>query len=1058
MLKPFVNSIDSFVTWLNVFDKKELSEYIDLEAMHDEKTLIMKDGSLVSLFEIDGYRYILTKEDLIKMVNSMTSKLKKYFKDETHMMQFVFTSDILNAKQEAQEDAKQYEEYSQSIGVNLKDIIQERNYLFASKTNNEKTYIALYSRMTSYKNINQFFENHIEFLNDFEEISNNLKLSIIGLDVYQMTKIIKRGLTTNIDKDFKPVFIGDKVSSEAKKHIKQTKDWDIMSVALNQQLSDYPVHVVNNKIVQVGEKIFGSVIMDVFPKNILTFAELQGNLKEKIPFRLSLTIAGGNQLNDIGKKSIYSILPFVEYNKLVQESLPKIREQLIDMYDVNVKVRLCASTWMYEKEEKELEKNMIVLGRALQQWGQSLVNEVNREPVAGIVSSNIATTYNSIAPTSMLSLSGALFMSPITRPATPYKTGNFNFISPDSKTIPYQYDATQEYKNIAIIGNHQSGKSLLLNQLNLAYLTTPQLGEMPKLKTIDISMSNVGLIDFIKRFSKPEISERINYYKVSKDAFFNVNIFDLPMGCKTPHQNKKDFLINYLDNLIYDENLMKPKDREKMNENFDLIKEIINVSREKQLKNWSVDNSIQFIYWIYFLYNFWKDGKVNQFIFDGSFEKEDLNDLIRIVKNEDVVKAIKKQFPLSTFIEELPLVISDLFNQYQKKLNMISELIDLLYKEKINNPNKYKKGMVSFDHDIAIQNETSWNSVVHYLYEKNKIKEAQIVSTYTYPTMIDLFNLINKEEVQQYIEKKYGYLFMLNHLSEMIRNIQKDAPNILGYTALNLDDNIVSSLDLSEHFKTGSILEEKKFSSIYLAYLQFIQKDLYSMKDLKDAGLPNQYDQYYQEKIENMLEEEKRFCFDDLHIAFRNTHVAQQVCKNMSLMSEFNAHFVYALNEPKYLNETLSKNLMHLFVTDHIARNQLFFFEKFFKLNEEVEKFYLVNKVYPYSNGRSGAILCKTYHNNRNYITMLSNHVGPIEKWYISPSVNDFMIKYNLANNIGMQKAIDLLSKYYPDGMDKVIEQRKEGLKHSGVYVKDNNEIYNILIKELTDKSKKLFG
>ncbi len=1058
MLKPLVNTIDSFVTWLNIFNKKELAEYIDIEAMHDDKTLIMKDGSLVSLFEIDGYRYILTKEDLIKMVNTMTSKLKKYFKDETHMMQFVFTSDILNAQEEAILSSEEYQKYNQEIGLNLDEIIEERNKILASKTNHEKTYIALYSRITSYHNINGFYENHIEFLNDFEEITNSLKLSVIPVDVYEMTKVIKRGLTTNIESDFKPLFIGDKISSEGKKHMKNTKDWDIMSVSLNQQLSDYPVNVVNNKIVQMGNKIFGSVIMDVFPKNILTFAELQGNLKEKIPFRLSLTISGGNNLNEIGKKSIYSLLPFVEYHKLVQESLPKIREQLVDMYDVNVKVRLCASSWMFEKEEKELEKNMIVLGRALQQWGQSLVNEVNREPVAGVISSNIATTYNSVAPTSMLSLSGALFMSPITRPATPYKTGNFNFISPDSKTIPYQYDMSQEYKNIAILGQHQSGKSLLLNQLNLAYLTTPTIGYMPKLKSIDISMSNVGLIDFLKRFSKEDLSKKINYYKISHDSFFSINIFDLPMGCKTPFQRKKDFLINYFDNMIYDASLMKPKDRETLSDNFDLIKDIISISREKQLKDWSIDNSIQFIYWLYFLHQYWKEGKIKSFIFDGTFTKEELQEFLNIIKNEEIIKNIQKKYPKNTFMIEMPQAINELFVIYQNKLNMISELIDLLYKEKINNPTKYKKGLVNFDHDINIQNETSWSSVVHHLYEKNKIQEAHMASTYTYPTMVDLYHLINKQEMIQYIEKKYQNSFLLNYLAEMIKTINQEKTIISGYTSLYIANDIVSAFDMSEHFKTGNLIDEKKFSAVYLAYSQFLQSDIYTLQELKESGLPNQYHSYYQEKIDVMMEEEKRFCFDDLHMAFRNTHVKEQICKNMDNLEKFNGHFIYSLNEPKYLNDILVKKLIHLFVTDHVKRNELFFFDKYFKLNDEVEKFYLVNKVYPYSNGRSGSILCKSFHNKRNYITMIANHLGPVEKWYISPSVNDFMIKYNLANNIGMQRTIALLSKYYPDGMDKIIEQRKEGLKHSGVYVKDNNDIYNILIKELTEKSKKIFG
>ena len=59
MLSGLVNVLDSLFIWLNSGLKQNLSDYVDLETGQDEFTLATKDGSLLSILRVDGYKSLI---------------------------------------------------------------------------------------------------------------------------------------------------------------------------------------------------------------------------------------------------------------------------------------------------------------------------------------------------------------------------------------------------------------------------------------------------------------------------------------------------------------------------------------------------------------------------------------------------------------------------------------------------------------------------------------------------------------------------------------------------------------------------------------------------------------------------------------------------------------------------------------------------------------------------------------------------------------------------------------------------------------------------------------
>ena len=96
--------------------------------------------------------------------------------------------------------------------------------------------------------------------------------------------------------------------------------------------------------------------------------------------------------------------------------------------------------------------------------------------------------------------------------------------------------------------------------------------------------------------------------------------------------------------------------------------------------------------------------------------------------------------------------------------------------------------------------------------------------------------------------------------------------------------------------------------------------------------------------------------------------------------------------------------------------------------------------------------MAKFITNTGKYTQLLSAHIGSIEMWALSTTSEDAAIRSKLYEKIGPAPARKILAKYYPYGIKKIIEQRKENMKSTGSYTDDDSNIYNQIIEELLKK------
>ena len=127
------------------------------------------------------------------------------------------------------------------------------------------------------------------------------------------------------------------------------------------------------------------------------------------------------------------------------------------------------------------------------------------------------------------------------------------FIDQDDNSICYYEPGSelQEFHNSIIIGKPGSGKSLLMNAINLFSLGVDS-SKLPNLVTIDIGSSSRPLIEFLKSILPDEKKHLAGYHRLKITRDYCINVFDTPIGCRLPTESHKMFLANFISLIVMD--------------------------------------------------------------------------------------------------------------------------------------------------------------------------------------------------------------------------------------------------------------------------------------------------------------------------------------------------------------------------------------------------------------------------------------------------------------------------------------------------------------------------
>ena len=581
IVSSVVEGVDVFLAWLSTTLKQTTESYCEIQTADSETTLVAHDGSLVSILEIRGVKALAGAEEFNRIQEGLLLSLQTRMSKAGHMMQVHFNYSKDQVKNEITNILEPARETAKRLDMSLSDLFDERVEFLSQYCAHETVFVVLWTRPASLtkeqfkeagkKKMKAIKEQKIPPFSDTQNLlaaipdlrdthdafvkSVNADMNGMGIlahllevhdAVYHMRNLIDPDFTS---RQWRPLLPGDKMTA-----IKDSKQIngeisDIMWPSLARQILPREAENLDLRTVRVGDHIYSSIFIDLFPKDIKDFTSLfNRTLQANVPWRMSYLVES-HGLSGIGLRSALSaVLSFSSsQNRLLNSSIQLLRYIDVNTDDAVVKLRVSLSTWAPEGDLPLLRSRASQLAKAVEGWGSCEVSEMCGDAFAGAVSSMMGVAGSSVATASIAPLSSVLKMMPLFRPSSPWNKGAILFRSPDGKPWPYQPGSSEQTTWIDLVfARPGSGKSVLSNAMNLALCLSAGIQRLPRIAVIDIGPSSSGLISLLKEALPADKRHLAAYHRLHMTTEYSINPFDTQLGCRFPTPQERAFLVNFV--------------------------------------------------------------------------------------------------------------------------------------------------------------------------------------------------------------------------------------------------------------------------------------------------------------------------------------------------------------------------------------------------------------------------------------------------------------------------------------------------------------------------------
>ncbi|OGT26520.1 MAG: type IV secretion protein IcmB [Gammaproteobacteria bacterium RIFCSPLOWO2_02_FULL_42_14] len=571
---------DTLLSWMSTSLKQTTASYCDLQTADSPTVLVNNDGTLLSVIQIDGVKSLIGREEFDYIQTSLRQTFQTTMSQSGHEIQVYFSYNRDEVKKELSEILSPAVATAERLSLQLDDLFEERMTHLSRYCAHEDVFVVLYTNLKSLtgeqlKRANKdkqsvvknnkippfrYTQNILAAVPDLRESHDSFVRSVVNdfrqcglvaslMEVHDALYAIRNSVDPDFtDQKWRPVLPGDKTTIQ---EIKKSKGdiSDLLWPSLARQVIPRDAINLDLRTVRVGDRDYATVFIDLFPQDIQMFVRLfSRTLQTQIPWRISFSI----ESHGLGYSAMRAVLASVlsvtsAQNRLITDSLKLLQYINLNTDDAVVRLRVAASTWSPINDMRLLRARASMLAKAIQGWGTCDTSEISGDAFEGVVSTMLGVSRSSTATPSIAPLSNVLYMLPLFRPASPWKTGAILLRSPDGKPWPYHPGSSQQTTWIDLFyARPGSGKSVLSNAINLAVCLSPGIVRLPRISIIDIGPSSSGLITLLKDALPNKQKHLVAHHRLRMTKEYAINPFDTQLGCRFPTPTERAFLVNFL--------------------------------------------------------------------------------------------------------------------------------------------------------------------------------------------------------------------------------------------------------------------------------------------------------------------------------------------------------------------------------------------------------------------------------------------------------------------------------------------------------------------------------
>jgi intracellular multiplication protein IcmB len=586
MLDTIINGVDRGMYSLSDTFGGPVSSYCRLETV-DNGALVSDDGSLITILRLEGSLKHVGVEEYADIVSGLTEKLQSTLSKPGHVLQIVFEYDPEGGRRRITELLEPSKRTAQNLGLHIGPLLDNWGEALQRYCSAETCWLVLWTRpsvltdslrktalkerdasaakvpnLPGCQNIARavaaLHDAHNGFLTGVLDAFRQVDLLAYTLTPHEALRDMRLAIDPAFtSREWMPLIPGDPLPLRMPDPETSASELlhNVIYPNFRTQLWPREGSMVSRSAIQVGDRVFGPLIMTLMPQTPKPFQDLFRVLArrdERLPYRVSFLLEHGG-LNMGIKPMLASVLSFTNSdNKRFVNAVEKL--QALDLQGVCcVKFRICLCTWATisenlpeDKARLRLRRRVAELSKAVQGWGTSDVSEAVGDPLIGLTATIPALMPVSPAPVTAAPLHDALGMIPF-RPASPWKEGSLLLRTQDGKIMPFAPNSSEQAAWIDIgVAPMGGGKSVFLNALNFAFVTQAGLSRLPWVSIVDVGPSSSGLITLLKE-SLPEGKKHLAaYHRLRMTPEYAINPFDTPLGCRTPLPSHVAFLVNFI--------------------------------------------------------------------------------------------------------------------------------------------------------------------------------------------------------------------------------------------------------------------------------------------------------------------------------------------------------------------------------------------------------------------------------------------------------------------------------------------------------------------------------
>lgn len=563
----------------------------------EEPVVYAHDGSQVTLIEIDGIRSIVSPDDyLVNVVERFAGGIAQILKRPGHQLTISYESSLNTAKVIDPFVERQTRRARQK-GLSVEALIEEGRTVLEERARSETILVAAWTRPTAgtpeevrrelkenrrawqelppardaqspFLRIGALDGAHASFVRRVMEALSNARLQgrILTPDDQgrrrDLEQIRAAVLYHETPDGWTPYGPGTRRYPGAKEHHDDDVSEFFTPTVARQIMTSNAQASSNMRTLDMGGRRYALAVMQMFPSTILPFNRLLDSLLESssrtadLPFRVCFHLEALRDNDVLGRlrKVVAGLLAFASpSNKNVFRALRQLEEVVQKDGEAIVKGRVIATTWTEPGEDPGLlERRRSYLMSGMMTWGEAVMTDAPHNPLRALCETVAGMTVQAeVPPGSIAPLGDLAAMLPFHRTAPIFKQGQSMLVTPDGKPVPYEaLSAEQLFWLTLIYATPGSGKSVLMNRLNVEFAAFSTGAALPFLAVIDVGVSSSGFIELVRNALPVERRHEAYYVRLLNTPDHSVNFLDLGLGRRMPLERERSFIENFLSTLL----------------------------------------------------------------------------------------------------------------------------------------------------------------------------------------------------------------------------------------------------------------------------------------------------------------------------------------------------------------------------------------------------------------------------------------------------------------------------------------------------------------------------